>query len=191
MTALLIIRHGPTEWNVEKRMQGRSDIPLSEAGRQAVGEWAVPTEFVDYRWISSPLGRAVETARLLGAEPEVDPRLIEMSWGQWEGQVFPDLRAELGEVMKQNQAKGLDFRPDGGESPRDVQLRIAPWLKELDSPTVAVCHKGVLNALYAMATGWDMKDKPPDKLRDAKAHLFRANDGVLEVDRLNIPLAVS
>ena len=191
MTSLVIIRHGPTEWNAEKRMQGRSDVPLSEAGRQIVQSWAVPDEFRGYRWISSPLGRAVETARLLGAEPAVDGRLIEMSWGQWEGRRLPDLLVELGETMQQNQAKGLDFRPDGGESPRDVQSRIAPWLEELDCPTIAVCHKGVLNALYALATGWDMKDKPADKLRDASAHLFQTNDGVLSVERLNIALTAS
>ena len=188
MIPLVIIRHGPTDWNVEKRIQGRSDLPLSDLGRQQVAKWVLPIEFQDYRWVSSPLGRALETARLLGGEPEIEQRLIEMFWGSWEGQRFPMLRDDLGEEMKRNQARGLDFRPDGGESPREVQARLAPWLEEILDPTVAVCHKGVLNALYALASGWDMLDKPADKLRDACAHLFHVVMGSPQIERLNIPL---
>jgi probable phosphoglycerate mutase len=115
--------------------------------------------------------------------------LIEMAWGDWEGRRLPDLRAELGEAMAENEARGLDFRPPRGESPRDVQERLRPVLKKLSGPAIFVTHKGVLRALYALATGWSMTEKGPDKLRDGTAHAFLiAADGTPEVQRLNIPL---
>ncbi|MFB0990720.1 MAG: histidine phosphatase family protein, partial [Rhodospirillales bacterium] len=66
MLELLILRHGPTEWNKDKRLQGRSDIALSAEGRKEVGCWRIPTPFTDFNWISSPLSRAQDTASILG-----------------------------------------------------------------------------------------------------------------------------
>jgi probable phosphoglycerate mutase len=64
--------------------------------------------------------------------------------------------------MTQNEAAGLDFRPPGGESPRDVQERLKPYLASLAGPTIAVTHKGVLRALYALATaGRCAKNRKP------------------------------
>jgi probable phosphoglycerate mutase len=130
----------------------------------------------------------METARLLGLNPMPEPRLIEMAWGEWEGRRLKDLRAELGATMTENEAHGLDFRPPGGESPRDVQKRLRPLLASLAGPTVFVTHKGVLRALYALATGWSMTEKGPDKLRDGMVHAFRLTDGEPAVEKLNIPL---
>lgn len=193
-TPLVMIRHGPTDWNERSLIQGRSDRALSASGRQAVARWRLPAELASYRWTSSPLRRALETAALLGhgeAEPEV--ALIEMDWGAYEGQRLAELRQRCGEAFAQNEARGLDFRPDGGESPRAVQKRLSPWLARCAAgahPTAAITHKGVIRALYALAVGWDMRGKPPDKLRDACAHRFRlAADGTPRVERLNIPLA--
>ena len=140
--------------------------------------------------LASPLIRAMETARLLGLDPRPEPRLIEMAWGEWEGRRLKELRAELGEALATNEARGLDFRPPGGESPRDVQDRLHPLLNSLTRATVFVTHKGVLRALYALATGWSMTEKGPDKLRDGAAHAFRLDaDGRAAVEKLNIPLA--
>ncbi len=188
MTELLILRHGPTDWNAQKRLQGRSDIPLSEDGRKDVLLWSVPPEFAAFEWVSSPLVRALETARLLGHEPCVEVALMEMSWGDWEGRVWQELLQADDPELDANRVRGLDFRPTNGESPREVQQRLAPWLQSLSEPTVAVCHKGVLQALYAMATGWQMTDKAPDKFLAASAHLFDVKNGALTVRRLNVPL---
>ena len=115
-----------------------------------------------------------------------------MSWGVWEGRTLPDLRAELGDLMTAWEAEGLDFKAPGGESPRDVQTRLRPWLAELaeiGAPTLAVCHKGVIRALYALAIGWDMTDKPPRKLREPAVQLFTlSTDGLPTVAELNITL---
>lgn len=193
MSRLLVIRHGATAWNEAGRIQGRSDQPLSPAGRAAVAAWTLPSEAAGARWLASPLARARETAALLHDGPiDEEPRLIETDWAAWEGRTLADLRAELGPAMTANEARGLDFRPPGGESPRDLQARLRPLLAELAArgeDAVAVTHKGVIRALYALATGWDLREKPPAKLRNGCAHLFALGPGgTPRVERLNIPL---
>jgi probable phosphoglycerate mutase len=189
MTPLLMIRHGPTVWNAGKRLQGRTDIPLSEAGLTKVSAWRLPKEFVDFEWCVSPLMRARQTAEALGVSASVEPLLIEMDYGAFEGRSVADLRAELGNAMTENEDRGLDFTPPGGESPRAVQDRLRPMLRRIRRPTGCVSHKGVIRALMALATGWDMMGKPPVKLDWSSAHLFQLDaDGSVTLDRPNISL---
>lgn len=193
MTLIALVRHGPTEWNETGIVQGRSDIPLSDAGRAKVAAWRQPDDISGFEWISSPLTRAVETARIMtGRTVPTDERLVEMDWSEWEGMNLPDLRAQLGNLMKAWEAKGLDFRAPGGESPREVQDRLQPFLAERAAAgrnTVAVCHKGVIRAMYALSVSWDMTDKAPEKLQDDCTHLFElAADGAPRPYRFNISL---
>ena len=156
-------------------MQGRRDIPLSERGRLQARGWRLPVELADgAAWRSSPLSRATETAELLGGRGiEIDAALIEMSWGDWEGFTLDELREAHGDAYAQNEARGLDFRAPGGESPREVLARLQPWLARVAAsavPVVAVTHLGVIRVLVAAATGWDMKGKPPIRLRNDALH---------------------
>lgn len=197
MTLIAFLRHGPTLWNEEKRLQGMTDVPLSEAGRALVASWSPPPEVAGWRWQCSPLSRAVETARLLRgtAEAEPEPALREMSFGDWEGYRLDDLRQQFGTDMRGNEARGIDLAPPGGESPRQVMDRLRPWFASLAADgkdTVAVSHKGVIRVVLAMATGWDMKGRQPVKLDWQAMHFFRARtDGSLLIDRLNVPLVVA
>jgi len=115
-----------------------------------------------------------------------------MRWGLWEGETLAGLRARLGAEMAAAEAAGVDLRPPGGESPREVQARIRPMLAEIaqrDRPTAAVTHKGVIRAVLALATGWDMRDKPPHRLDWSAAHLFRLDaSGKPRIARLNVAL---
>jgi broad specificity phosphatase PhoE len=178
MTPLLLIRHGATEWNASGRLQGRADIGLSAAGRAETGRWRLPTAFAEARWLTSPLRRARETAALLSDRPvTIEPRLIEMDWGAWEGLRAADLDAE---GLAAREALGLDFRPPGGESPREVCARIRLLALELagdPTPVVAVCHKGVIRAALALASGWDMRAPPPLRLVRDRALALRADAG--------------
>lgn len=194
MTLLAVVRHAATRWSDAGRLQGRSDPPLSPQGVACARRWRLPSELGGCLLVSSPLRRAVETARLLGlGEPALEPCLIEMAWGEWEGCRLAELRARLGDGMFANEARGLDFQPPGGESPRAVQTRLAPFLAAAagaDQPVAAVTHKGVVRALLALATGWDMRAKPPWRLDWAAAHLFRLDrQGRPAVERVNVPLA--
>ena len=173
---LIILRHGPTEWSVAKRLQGRRDLPLSVAGRALVADWRLDPHWRRLDCWSSPLRRAVETAGAIGfVEPRLDGRLIEMDWGDMEGRTVKELRASLGEEMAENEARGLDFRPSGGESPREVVVRIrellAHWCERDRSDKVVVTHKGVRRAFISLCTGWDMRRAQPTRLADTAALL--------------------
>ncbi|MEA3194003.1 MAG: 2,3-bisphosphoglycerate-dependent phosphoglycerate mutase [Betaproteobacteria bacterium] len=188
MTLLALLRHGETAWSAEGRIQGRRDEPLSQAGRAALSSVRLPAACQGMRVVTSPLARCVETAVLLGAPRAArEPRLAEMSWGDWEGRRLEDLRAELGEAMRENEARGLDFRPAGGESPREVLARVSQWLALVSEPTLAVTHRGVIRAVLAAATGWDMRGAPPAKLDWSAFHLFRLDRiGAATIERLNV-----
>jgi probable phosphoglycerate mutase len=188
MTLLALLRHGETAWSAEGRIQGRSDPPLSDAGREALRGRALPPACRGLRVVTSPLARCVETAALLGAaDAPREPRLAEMSWGAWEGRRLAELRAELGAAMRENEARGLDFRPEGGESPREVLARVSQWLSSVTQPTLAVTHRGVIRATLAAATGWDMRGPPPAKLDWTAFHLFKLDPkGKPQVERLNV-----
>ena len=109
-----------------------------------------------------------------------------MSWGAWEGRRLADLRAELGEEMSANEARGWDFRPDGGESPREVLARVRAWLAELKAPTLAVTHRGVIRAVYAQAASWNMLGKPPARLAWDAVHVFRLEGNELALESINL-----
>jgi probable phosphoglycerate mutase len=177
MTPLVLIRHAATQWNLDRRIQGRADPPLAPAGRAAVSTWRLPAELTgteagDWIWLTSPLARARETAALLRSMPAsvepalVEPALVEMGWGAWEGRRLSELRAEGGAAVA------------------------AMELAATGRPSVAVTHKGVIRALYAQARGWDMTERAPEKLRDGCAQCFLlSREGVPETDQLNLPLA--
>ncbi len=198
MTRILFLRHGPTGWNAEGRVQGQTDVPLSEAGRRAVRDWQLPAGTRRWEWHASPLSRAVETAILLGADPDglrLDDRLKEIDWGDWEGAILRDLRAEQGAAMRRMEARGLDMAPPNGESPRQLAARLAGWLADMagrQQDICAVSHAGVLRAAYTIATGWDMRRAAPLEKGHAWGHLYElAADGALIPEALNIRLADS
>jgi probable phosphoglycerate mutase len=193
MVTVAFIRHGITAWNLEGRIQGRADVPLSPAGREILAARVLPQGLKDLTWVASPLVRARETAAILSGraieEIEVDVRLAEMSWGQWEGEVLEDLRRRHGLTMADNEARGLHFRPPGGESPFEVQARVRDWLAKIaraGDDVVAVTHKGVIRALMAHALDWDMTGKAPVKLDWSAVHRLEAtDDGEARVVELN------
>jgi broad specificity phosphatase PhoE len=186
MTPLALLRHADTAWSLAGRIQGRADVPLLPGT-----SCRLPDLCRGMRVVTSPLARCVQTAALLGAPQALrEPRIIEMDWGDWHGQTLSGLRKALGQAMLENEARGLDFTPAGGESPRAVGVRVKSWLREVaiaGVPTLAVTHRGVIRAILAEASGWDMRGKPPAKLDWDAVHLFVVDgEGRPSVDRLNV-----
>jgi len=185
-TRLAMIRHAPTDWNARRHIQGQSDTALSAEGRAMAQGWHVPTALDGRRWIASPLGRAIETAALLGHPGcDTDARLMEMDWGAWAGATLEDLRRKHGAAMVENEDAGLDFRPEGGESPREVQGRIRAFLSDIAASatdTVAVTHRGVLRAALGLATGWDFIGPEPLKLSRSAILMVRLENGGVRLD---------
>ena len=193
MTRLVMIRHATTAWNEARRLQGRTDIALSAKGWAEVASWRLPAEVAGGRWVSSPMLRAVQTARALGAwKLSCEPRLVEMHWGEWEGRTLDELRLNDPQYMTEVEARGLDFSAPGGESPRDLQERLAPWLRKIAAEkgtVISVCHKGVVRALFARAVGWDMLGRSPVKFDWSALQEFRLDaDGRPSLERSNVSL---
>jgi probable phosphoglycerate mutase len=194
--SITLIRHGSTMWTAEKRLQGQSDLPLSPEGEAEVARWCLPPDLERLQvagrlsWASSPLRRAVETARRLGAnELVLEPRLMEAHTGEWTGFRLEDIKVLEG--------AGWDWRPPGGESPRDLLARVRAWLDEVgtsDGPEtwIAVTHRGVIRALLAAAVGWDLQVAAPFRLLPERVHrVRRRGDGHLQLLTLNEPLTPS
>ena len=149
-----VLRHAATAWNAEHRLQGLTDTDLSAVGEAAARTWTLPAPADRWRRVSSPLRRARRTAELVrpAAPVVIDSRLREMSFGVWEGHTIPELRATVGQAFLDEENKGLDFQPPGGESPRATMARLAGWaasVAEAGQPVVAVSHKAALRALLA------------------------------------------
>ncbi len=137
---LFLIRHGQTEYNADARVQGSSDVPLNAVGRAQAEALAprlarlVLAEPLDGIW-SSPLGRALETARIAlpAAERgrlETDPRLREMYEGAWEGLTREELEARFPDSRRAWARDPASFVPPGGhESLMDVQGRMIDFVR--------------------------------------------------------------
>jgi len=162
---LYFARHGETDWNRERRLQGQHDIPLNPLGRvqasrcgellrallerdgRAVGE---------YEYVSSPLGRARETMELmraaLGLDPQAyrtDARLMEMSFGRWEGFTFAELQAREAPALAERERDKWGFVVPGGESYAQLQVRVRAWYDSVARDSVVSAHGGVCRALIA------------------------------------------
>lgn len=190
MVELALLRHGPTDWNAQHRFQGAVDRPLSRIGREAVRHYMIPPPVRRYRRVCSPLLRARQTAALLfGPGTPTDERLQEISFGAWEGYTVQDLEDRWPGLFHGAEALGLDFQPPGGESPRMVQDRVKPLLVELahqGEATLAICHRKVIQSIYALADGWDMTGEPPVKVKFPRLHRFTlAEDGTPTIKSLN------
>jgi broad specificity phosphatase PhoE len=162
---LYYIRHGETDWNAGRRLQGRTDTPLNAAGevqakrcgnvlRKLLSLRGQDPEELDY--VSSPLTRARATMELIrgaiGLDPaayRIEPRLIEMSFGDWEGLDFADLQVREGTGAKARERDPWRFAPPGGESFEQLQRRIGAWYSEVTRDTVVCAHLGTARALLA------------------------------------------
>ena len=192
---IAFIRHGPTDWNAQRRVQGRIDMPLSDEGRAKMARFLPPEGFETADPFCSPQLRARQTAALLGLEnPTFDARLREQNWGAWEGLTRAEMLARDGDDAFERAGRGLKFRPPGGESTGQLHARVRSFLEDVATNpqnAVAVTHMGVLRAVYVLATGWDMSTPMPDEL-DLTAALVLTLDagGRPAIAELNAPLKV-
>ncbi len=132
------VRHGQTDWNLEGRYQGQTDIPLNATGIEQAKRLAATLDGYRFAAIySSDLKRAHETALILAARIQcsviVDPRLREIHQGEWEGMQFSEVVARFPAHLTQRQEQPLHARPPGGESVLEVAQRIATAANEIAS----------------------------------------------------------
>jgi len=166
MPVLYYVRHGETDFNSQGRLQGRRDTVLNTHGRRQAAECGVLLGdlFVrdhrraqDFKYVSSPLKRARETMEIvramLGLEAhnyEVDARLIEIAYGEWEGLTLHEIETRNASVLSARERDKWDFAPPGGESYRELADRIGNWYRPLTADTVVAAHGGGVRALMAI-----------------------------------------
>jgi len=157
--SLVLVRHGRTEWNHERRLVGRSDVALDEVGReQASGVTELLGEVVELR--TSPLRRARETAELLstGLAATVDESFVELDYGGFEGRRIDEVSATFWAAVRDD----ATHRWPGGESLADVGVRVATACEGLfaeagsgarreDGDVVVVSHVSPIKAAVAWA----------------------------------------
>lgn len=179
MTDLILVRHGETEWNRLGRVQGRTDVPLNDVGRDQAR--ATARRLAGDRFdavVASPLSRAAETAQIiaegLGLGPvELVDDLVERNYGEAEGMTGEDIDKRWGGKL------------EAQESREEIIARVKPALLALadrhpGQRVLVVSHGGVIGSLIRDATRWAWP-KRGEQIRNGSDHLFRVTDGALEL----------
>lgn len=160
MTRVVLVRHGESRWNTQRRIQGHSGVGLNETGRrqaEAVAGW-LATSLGPAPVVASDLARARETAEpisaALGADLQIDENLRERSFGDWEGRSVEELATENSPLW-QRWADGEDVATEiGGESGADLAARVVPAIHrhaEGVDAVVLVTHGGAIwHGLHAL-----------------------------------------
>ena len=167
MGTLLIVRHGETEWNAEGRIQGHTDIGLSERGAEQARSLAgrLANLHIDAAY-SSDLKRTSETAKLALGDRDIvlneTPLLREYNKGAFEGMTLTEIKAQFPEEYPRYLEKDLDYAPKGGETARDVSARMAGIISKiksdhLDETVLVVSHGGVLRAAMVSLLGMPLE----------------------------------
>ncbi len=163
MTTVLLIRHGETAWNLEGRIQGCLDSPLTQLGEaqaRALGE-RLAAESLDALH-SSDLGRTRQTTRPItratGLRPVFDSAYRERSYGAWEGRIYADIQREYPQEYERVLRRDPHAAMPGGESAAQFQDRIVVALTRLASGlrgrrVAVVTHGGVLGTMYRHVMG--------------------------------------
>jgi probable phosphoglycerate mutase len=175
MALFYFVRHGETDWNAERRLQGQLDIPLNDRGRRQSAQCGAILRGLiardgkspaDFAFIASPLSRARETMEIMRAELalpregyEVDPRLAELSFGRWEGLTYKDVRALDRSVLAVRERDKWNFAPPDGESYAHLMVRVRAWRDGLVGDeagdgmardVVVAAHGGVARVLMVL-----------------------------------------
>lgn len=188
MKKLYLLRHGQTEFNVKKLVQGRCDSPLTDLGRQqarVAAAWLKAHNVVPDKVVSSPLGRAMDTAslvasELLGPDAAVDPceGIIERCYGTFEEGPHDALPTDVWDP-------GEDLVPFGGEGSRALQERMVGALTNLMGSEgietlLAVSHGGASRQFIKAAAPEGFE--PPTKLPNCAIMIFDFEDSQEECD---------
>lgn len=192
MTTLLLVRHGETDWNAQRRVQGSTDIPLNDTGRaQALASAAALADRFrgDRPFIaSSDLSRASETAEIiaaaLGADaPRIYPQLRERAYGVAEGLTDTEYRERFGEFNRDNVPEAettAHLRARAVAAARRVVRDARRQHAPSDRPVIAVAHGALIGQLIRHASG-DTLPLAGERLANASTHAF-----LVERDRLSV-----
>lgn len=185
MTAFAIVRHGETDWNRERRIQGATDIPLNDTGREqarAAGRLLAGRAWS--RIVASPLSRAAETASIIAGEaridsPELDAAFVERNYGEAEGLTGSELDSRFPD--------GADV--PGRESREAVGERVVAGLHRLAAAhpgesIIVVAHGGVIRSVLESVVPGHHREP----ITNGSVHSFQHADGGLELVLFDDPI---
>jgi broad specificity phosphatase PhoE len=191
MPVLYYLRHGETDWNIEQRLQGHHDTALNARGRAQAARcgdllrnlFALEKRAAaDFAYVSSPLTRARETMELARVALDLDPhgyqldhRLIEISFGAWEGLTLSEVEARSPHAIAERDEDKWGFEPPGGESYRDVAKRVASWYATVTRDSVVTAHGGVARALMANFNILPEAEAPHANIAHGVVYVFAGN----------------
>jgi len=186
---IYFLRHGETDWNRERRIQGQTDIALNATGREQARKMAAKlVEIVPglegFGLAASPLVRARQTMAAVleaygrdDAGVSVDERLRELNFGEVEGKRWADVHAQ-GVAPEARPEHYHDWRPAGGESYDDGRRRVGEWLAGLRQPTIVVAHGGISRILRGIVFGLPKREIV--QLKVPQDRFFRIEAGNLD-----------
>ncbi len=161
-----LLRHGRTAWNEAGKLQGRTDIPLSDQERERLSSLTLPKEWQHADLLASPLSRAHETAEIIGEKTvTTNANLIEMNLGTWEGRQGAVLIDDSTSGYRHVEEWGWDMRPPSGESLHELKARVMPVIDTLASDTVIVSHINIMRVILAVAYDWNFKGEMPFRIK--------------------------
>jgi broad specificity phosphatase PhoE len=167
MNELIIVRHGETEGNSAVRLYGRTDIALSDLGREQMRRAGAALRGMDFRAVyASPLSRSRESAAIIagaaGAATTIISEFREIDFGNWEGWSFEEASVCDPENYGAYKKGFHDFQFPGGDSKPDFFERVAQAALRVFSdsqlPALAALHKGVIRGLMAGLLGVPVRD---------------------------------
>jgi probable phosphoglycerate mutase len=195
ITRFGLVRHASTEWNLEKRIQGKLDTPIAPEGEQQAVEWGnLLKPFGWNRILSSDAGRALKTAELLNAALRIpiqpEPRLREQDWGIWTGRTVARLRQECPRLLAEQEANGWGFCPPGGEVLETVWQRSRQALLEAaekwpGTQILVISHEGVIRSLIYRFNSRERLVNKPHRLRAWRLHLLFYDRQELHLEEIN------
>ena len=168
MTTLYVTRHGQTQWNLEKRMQGRMDSDLTDLGRMQAAWLGERLHGIDFAAVyMSTLTRAVKTAEIICADRDIPmiktDLLQEIHLGEWEGQLNDDIRDKHPQQHHNFWEQPHLYKPLGGESYEDIILRIQTVLQDImdkypNQNVLVVTHGVITKTVSALIENKELKD---------------------------------
>lgn len=194
-TAFLLVRHARTQWNVDRRIQGQQDTPLTPEGIRQAEAWGRQLKgFGIGHILTSDLGRAVKTARLingtLNVSIEKDPRLREQHWGEWTGLTMAHVRSLHPDVLEMEKAAPWAFQPPGGEDRLSIVSRACRSLEETagrrpGASVLVVCHEGIIKGLIHFLATRRSPGQRVSRIRPYHLHVLTGTPESLKVTTVN------
>ncbi len=191
-----LLRHGATDWNARKRIQGQTDTELSSRGREQVRSWIGILQTMNWRRIlCSDLLRTRQTAKdinkVLNLPLHRDARLREQDWGTWTGACLKDLYRTNREEMNFQENQGWNFRPPGGENRFEVRVRAESAIKAClinhpEEDLLVITHLGVIKTLVYHILNRSFLPSEPTLLDPGGLHVLTWQQETFTIRQLNI-----